>query len=215
MILKRKIIEKVCSTYKHGQSAPTISKAFNTPIKTIYKVLKDNGVPIRDRPSQSRARFINTPSTYKIRKPTGRQERDLYIAGLMLYWGEGAKTGNTVDLANSSPEAVQTFLSFLRKICQIKENKLRFYLYCFADQDTSSIINYWAKLLNVQQEQFTQPYVKKVTAEKPHRITPWGVLHVRYSDKKLLQELLVACGDVMNSLAVHFAGVDTEAVKRD
>lgn len=215
MKLKRKTIEKICSTYQHGQSVPTISRTFNAPLKTIYKVLKDSGIPIRSRTEQNHVRFINTPLTYAIKKPAGRQERDLYIAGLMLYWGEGAKTGNTVDLANSSPEAVQTFLSFLRKICQIKENKLRFYLYCFADQDTSSIINYWTKLLNVQQEQFTQPYVKKVTTTRPPRITPWGVLHVRYSDKKLLRELLVACGDVMNSLAVHFAGVDTEAVKRD
>jgi len=53
----------------------------------------------------------------------------------MLCWAEGAKTGKTVDLANSDPGIVALFLAFLRGICGIAESRLRVLLYAHADQD--------------------------------------------------------------------------------
>ena len=49
-------------------------------------------------------------------------ERELLIAGLMLYWGEGGKTANgTVTLTNTNPKMIKLFLYWLTKACFIQK----------------------------------------------------------------------------------------------
>ena len=117
----------------------------------------------------------------------------------MLYYGEGAKTGVTVDLANSDEQVVMLFLKFLRKICCVYEKKLRFYLYCFSDQNQKLLINFWSSRLKAEKAQFTKPYVRSAV-NRGKRSMPYGVIHVRYSDKKLLEKILVLCKNLITSL---------------
>jgi len=108
----------------------------------------------------------------------------------MLYLAEGAKTGTTVDFANSSPTLIKVFLTFLRKVCAIDENRLKLYLYCFSNQRPTKLIDFWSKELKIKRRQFTKPYIRSVT--KPSsRIMRYGLLHLRYSDKKLLMQILL------------------------
>jgi len=39
----------------------------------------------------------------------------LWVAGVALYWGEGSKTKNTVDLANSEPAILRTHIAWIRR----------------------------------------------------------------------------------------------------
>ncbi len=114
---------------------------------------------------------------------------NLKIAALMLYAGEGAKTGNAVDFVNSDPALILTFVKYLRNHCKIDENRLKFYLYCFANQNVRALIKHWCNLLKVSPTQFTKPYVRP-NVRSSSRISSHGVLHVRYSDKRLLNNLL-------------------------
>jgi hypothetical protein len=121
------------------------------------------------------------------------------IGATMLYYGEGAKTGVTVDLVNSDESVIKLFLKFLRNICCVDERKLRFYLYCFSDQNASSLIKHWSDRLSVEKKQFTKPYIRS-TLNRGKRSMPFGVLHVRYSDKKLMQKILSLCNEVITSI---------------
>jgi hypothetical protein len=123
----------------------------------------------------------------------------LKIAGLMLYAGEGAKTGRTVDLANSDPVIIETFVKFLRNCCQIKENRLKFYLYCFDNQPLQELISFWCSLLKTTPSQFTKPYIR-TAAPQLRRVAQYGVIHVRYSDKQLHAQLLAQIQKLFNDL---------------
>lgn len=118
------------------------------------------------------------------------------LIGLMLYAGEGAKTGRTVDFINTNPLLVNAFLIYLKRCCQIDENRLKFYLYCFEDQSVLDLINFWCSYLKVKPEQFTKPYIR-ATRKNQKRIAKYGVIHIRYSDKKLLIKIL---DDINNTL---------------
>ncbi len=111
----------------------------------------------------------------------------------MLYWGEGYK-GNErlpaagVDFANSDYRMILLFLKFLRSVFVLDEKRFRIYVYCYSNQNTEEIIQFWSKITKVPKTQFTKPYIRtdfKTTANK----MPYGLIHVRYSDKKLLLEI--------------------------
>jgi hypothetical protein len=192
--------KKIIALYRSGESAPRIADTAKIGLHTVYRALKKGQVQRRTQSEQNAIRFLQSAKSYQtIRNLTAKEQR-LKIAALMLYWGEGAKTGNTVDLANSSLPALKLFLKFLREICQVKENKLRFYLYCFKENNPAQLISYWSQALKVNKSQFTKPYIRETRTEQMSRVMPHGVLHIRYSDKKLLTEILANSETILNEL---------------
>lgn len=176
--------ELVRDLYSKNISAPEIGRKLGMTPWQVYDSLIRQGIQRRSYSEQSKIRFEQKPLSFSLKTKLSSRERDLMVSALMLYQGEGAKNGPTVDLANSDPQTISIFLKFLRKICRIDEKRLRFYLYCFSDQNPDALISFWSKLLRVKRDQFTKPYVRQ-NSGKLRRIMQNGVLHVRYSDKKL------------------------------
>lgn len=183
------INDQIIQLYLAGLSGPDIAKRFKISSKKVYNILKGKRVEIRSKSEQVQVKFYASKKSYSWIKNPNFKQLLLETAGLMLYVGEGAKTGNTVDFTNSNQKVVSTFVDFLRYICQIDENRLKFYLYCFENQDKHQIIHFWCKLLNTTPTQFTKPYIRPKQTESK-RIAEHGVIHVRYSDKRLLEEIL-------------------------
>lgn len=156
----------------------------------VYAMRKYN-IHRRSLLETSRLRFQKKkPSFTKIKK-LSPLAHDLRIAGCMLYWGEGAKSirSATVDLANSDPDIIRTFLSFLRTNYILDEKKFRIYLYCYSNQNIQHLVKFWSEHTSIPLKQFSKPYVRKdfsLTA----RTMEYGMIHVRYSDKKLLLDIL-------------------------
>ncbi len=148
----------------------------------------------------NRIRFESSPLSYDFKSELTTTERELLVAALMLYFGEGAKTQTTVDLANSDPKVLKIFIKFLRDICRVDESRLRFYLYCFREQDPEALIRFWSECLKVSPKSFTKPYIRETRADLK-RIMPYGVLHVRYSDKRLLRQIMFLIEKITGELS--------------
>ncbi len=56
-----------------------------------------------------------------------------YAAGCMLFWAEGDKRRNGVALANSDPELLALFASFLRRHFDVRDDEFRVFCNLFAD----------------------------------------------------------------------------------
>lgn len=91
-------------------------------------------------------------------------KKELYIAGLLLYWGEGAKTTPyAASLSNTNPEVVKFFLFWLISVLLVPKKKIIIRLHIYADMDKKEEINFWSKQLGLPLSQFKPPYVKKTT----------------------------------------------------
>ena len=120
-----------------------------------------------------------------------REQEELKICALALYWGEGAKSlrARVVDVANSDPALLQLFLRFLREVVHVNETRLRVYLYCFIDQDVVKLKEFWSEKLQISQQQFSKPYIRPTVYNNSRRMH-YGVAHVRYNDVQLLKYIL-------------------------
>ena len=56
-----------------------------------------------------------------------------YIAGCMLYWGEGSKGRSTVELTNSDVALIRVFADFLRRHFDVADESMRLRCNLFAD----------------------------------------------------------------------------------
>ena len=149
--------------------------------------MRKNGLARRKTHESNTIRFNRAEPSFKLKKINNQKLRILKIIGTMLYWGEGSKSDEmTVDFANSDKDMIVLFLKFLREVCGVDEKRLRAFPYFYANQNVSKNINFWSKVTKVSKKQFTKPYIKKdYDKNKIHKM-PHGLIHIRYSDKKLL-----------------------------
>ena len=89
--------------------------------------------------------------------------RDLLLAGLGLYWGEGYKNGE-LGFTNSNPKVISFYIRWLN-IFSVSKNDLIFRLTIneFFRRDEKNIKNFWISLLKVKEQQFSKTtYIKTI-----------------------------------------------------
>jgi transcriptional regulator with XRE-family HTH domain len=97
------------------------------------------------------------------------KKRELFIAGLGLYWGEGSKK-SAVRFYNSDPNAVKFMMEWFRKILEIEED--RFYMYININQihkrRLKKVIRYWAEVTGISVAKFRKPSLIKAKNKKTY-----------------------------------------------
>jgi hypothetical protein len=72
----------------------------------------------------------------------------MFIAGCMLYWGEGAKERNQLQFANSDPAMARFFVDFLRRYFGLEE-EIRITCHLYADHvaKQAEVERFWLEAL--------------------------------------------------------------------
>jgi len=176
--------------YDKKYSAKQISQNLSVGLHTVYRYMRKNKLTRRDRRECNQLTHHNRELTYRLKEALSEEERCLKLAAIMLYWAEGAKSekAKTLDFANSDPGMIQIFLIFLRNVCRISEAKLRVQLYCHSNQNISDLIAFWSGISNIPERQFTKPYIRSSESRSEHKMK-YGLVHIRYHDKKLLIQM--------------------------
>lgn len=81
----------------------------------------------------------------------------LFIAGVMLYWGEGDKNPvYPVRISNTDPRLLRLFVKFLKKRCGLPKEKMKASLILYPDLNEQVSKKYWSSTTTVPEESFTQ-----------------------------------------------------------
>lgn len=93
-------------------------------------------------------------------------KKELELAGLFLYWGEGNKRLNgPISLNNTDPQVLKFTLYWLLYGLKIPRDKIRVYLHLYSDMDKKTELQYWSKELSLHLGHFTKPYIKESKRE--------------------------------------------------
>ena len=182
---------RVKDLYLSGLPMREVALRLNVSIDAVTYALRKNAVPRRSLKEASRLAFEAKIPSFVIRKSRSVLTREMELIGAMLYWAEGYKrdTASGVDFANSDPDMAALFFRFLKTRYVLDEQRLYFSVYHYADQNLAEITRFWSKKLGVSVSTFRHSYKKQ--NHNPHaRKLPYGVLRIRYNDKKLLRDVL-------------------------
>jgi len=106
---------------------------------------------------------------YKVQKKflLPLSKRDLFIAGLMLYWGEGTKSHMyALELANTDPAVMKLFIHWLTKSLKAPKDKIKVRIQLYKDMDIDKTLQFWSKTLYIPLCQFVKPQVKKSSSKR-------------------------------------------------
>lgn len=197
----RKDKENAVALRRSGKSYNTILKELKIPKSTLSGWFRDVdwSKELRTRLSKAnqtestkrireldKVRGVHLKRAYEEAREEAMHELDslkynpLFIAGLMLYWGEGDKlTKSLVSLTNADPKMVKLFIFFLTKICKLPESKIRLHLLLYPDLDDWLSKAYWMRETGMPKENFTKSTV--IAGKHKTRRLSFGICIVNVS----------------------------------
>jgi hypothetical protein len=101
-----------------------------------------------------------------------------FVGGVVLYWGEGSKTRNFLDLTNTDPAALRYFNRWVREYMDTSaEFKLGLHLHEGNDEPEAQ--KYWSEALNLPAAVYGKTYIKPAGPGHRKNHLPHGVCRVR------------------------------------
>ena len=117
------------------------------------------------------------------------KNNQLFLAGLMLYWGEGdSKMKNCqVRLSNTDPEMIRIFSLFLQKICKVPKNKIKIALILYPDLDEQKCKKLWQKATGIPINQFTK--AQFIKGKHPTTRLSYGICNINLGSRELKEKI--------------------------
>lgn len=119
----------------------------------------------------------------------GKDRHCLKIFCALLYYCEGAKSGDYFQFTNSDPGLIRVFLRLLRESFPINELKFRISLHLHSYHSNRKQIKFWSDITNIPPKQFIKPYKKPNSGKRVKENYP-GCANIKYYDANLAKEIL-------------------------
>lgn len=88
-------------------------------------------------------------------------DREIFLAGLFLYWGEGGKTERyMITFSNTDPRMIRFYIKWLR-VLRVPKDKIIVRLQLYNDMSIKNEISFWVKEVGLSRKNFRAPYIKK------------------------------------------------------
>ncbi len=197
---------------REGKSYKEIKKLLGIPLSTIAGWFKNEewSRKIRDElgaraslafpekmaaiQKANKTRWAKKYKEYRISAESEfikHQNDPLFIAGLMLFWGEGNKSpkDSTVRLANSDPIMIRIFYNFLTSTMEMNPDKIKIHLLLYPDLIDDMQKSFWSKATGIPLSQFIKStYIK---GKHPTRRLSYGVCMIYICNRELKDKILV------------------------
>ena len=123
------------------------------------------------------------------------KRNELFLSGLSLYWGEGAKSGSNVRFYNSDALVIKFVMEWFRKSLHIENSRFMMYVNINKAHKNrlKDITKYWSEITDIPIDQFRKPTLIKVKNIKEYEnfSEHYGTLSIRISkSKNLLYQIL-------------------------
>ncbi len=104
-----------------------------------------------------------------------------------VFYGEGSKNKNVVNICNCDAELLVFFVNFLRKYFKVKNEKFRVRVNCYVSKDLTieEISKYWSNKLKIPLSQFQKPTTREGEWYK-HK---YGICSVNVNSTEIVQQL--------------------------
>lgn len=193
-----------------NKSYNEISKILDVPKSTLSFWFKDDDASKKIKKILERRAYLNTLKRVKkwvagnkARWEKWREEartearkefenlskNPLFIAGMMLYWGEGDnKSKNHVRLTNTDPRMIKIFSKFLINIIKVPKDKIKVGLILYPDLLEEECVNFWSFAAGLPKLNFYKTQV--IGSRHPTRRLSHGICMILANDGRLKEKFL-------------------------
>ena len=118
--------------------------------------LKEKMKKMTERANEKRLELYKDKRKDAVRSYKQFKNEQLFIAGLMVYWGEGDSNleNGKIRVANSNPLMIKLFYLFLKKYFPVIVEKSKIYLILYPDLNDEVCKRYWSDIVGIPLDNF-------------------------------------------------------------
>lgn len=119
--------------------------------------------------------------------------RDIFIAGISLYLGEGFKQDRQVGFSNTDPKIIEFMMVWFRKFCRVPEDKFHGQVWIHDNLDELKARKFWSSLTKIPLDQFNRSYIAKNKIDSPKirkNIHNYGVFSIRVYNAAIQRRII-------------------------
>ncbi len=180
-ISKRLLEELYC---ERGLSAQEIAEQLGVSYHKVAYWMDKYGIGRRHWSEASYLRHNPDGEKFRI----DLSDRELFVAGVALYLGEGDKHSTALVFANSDPGVLKLWVRFLERVCSVSPDMLKAHISYYEDLDYSKLLSFWSLELRIPRENFERPTLKRgkvASGRFDQRRSLYGTVHIRFYDSRL------------------------------
>lgn len=133
-------------------------------------------------------------------------KREWFVAGIMLYAGEGDKTQERIGMANSNPAILQFMLEWLIEFLKLDRDHFHVHLYLHVGRSEKKSRDFWAKTLRLKKAQIVYVYRPLPRPSHKGNIHKFGVCSIRFHNRLAHRRLMAWVRAVLNPPNQIFPG---------
>lgn len=121
---------------------------------------------------------------------TGLKDNPLFLACLMLYWGEGDKDPKygRVKLSNTDPLMIRLFYLFLKDVLGVPKERICIWLLLYPDLKDEMQKNFWSRATGIPIRHFKNSiYIK---GRHPTKRLSYGVGNIYVQSRELKEKVM-------------------------
>jgi len=196
---------------KQGNSYSKISKELGIPKSTLAGwFAKENWSQSIKKELTKKANYISKKrlpfciqrrrEEFEEKKETFRKEAEqefpslaqnpLFIAGINIYWGEGDNKSKSclLRISNIDPRMISVFVSFLKIILKVPEEKIKIGLILYPDLTEKNCKNFWQNITKIPSNQFYK--TQFIYGKHPTRRIENGICMISVSSRKYKEKVI-------------------------
>ena len=131
--------------------------------------------------------------------------RELLIAGLFLYLGEGSKSRRSlIQISNTDPAIIRFSISWLSDVLGISKDKLKIQLHLYKDMEIDKEISFWMGVTGLKRDQIIKPYIKKTDSLKiNHPSFGHGTCALYTCNAKIKDDIMAGIKVILDSVIMR------------
>lgn len=178
--------------YESGLSLSDIASKLDCSIHKIVYWMDKYDIPKRSISDALYRKLNPHGDPFHIKVVKTFEEEVLYGLGLGIYWGEGNKSSpHSLRVSNTDSNMIKVFIRFLKVICDVKKEKMRFSIVCFNDSNIEEVKTYWSDHIKILPEQFGKIVQVKPQGRGTYKNkSRYGVCTLTVSNIKLKQWIM-------------------------
>lgn len=124
--------------------------------------------------------------------------RDRFIAGVMLYAGEGDRTQERVGISNADPRMLRFALDWLCEFLGADRSQCTVHLYLHQGKSESRARQYWMRALQTRKHQFRKSYRPMPRVSHKGNVHEFGICAIRLHDRMMHRTMTAWINAILN-----------------
>ncbi len=148
--------------------------------KEVLSRIKNGQAAVGIERHNRRVQEIQTLKQQGIEEIGKISKRDLWMLGLGLYIGEGAKTTEIIRISNSNPHVIRLSIRWLEEVFGLTSENFSVRLHLYPDSEVDRCQRYWQDVTGLDKDNFRKPNIDKRTNKQASNSgkLPYGTAHV-------------------------------------